>query len=102
MLKIQKRNILWAIFVAVALCICTAFFVFRDPYVSLKRDVWNQLNDTYKSTVSSDWKSAKVQPDKAHGEIIVEFEAGKSSVLGNIRVHVDPQTHKILSVDGRA
>jgi len=100
-LKIRKRN--WLVLLAVIIVIgIVSFALFRDPYYSLKKDVWNQLNDSYKSTVSSDWKSAKVVDNKVDDEIIVEFDAGKSSILGNIKAHIDPKTHKILSIDGRA
>ncbi|MDP4087043.1 MAG: hypothetical protein Q8934_21000 [Bacillota bacterium] len=100
----------------------------EDKYAMLKSDVWNSIPENIKESLSGDWKTAIVSNEELKGEFLeylthfpewenadkkittsdvykvlqVTFRAASNSMLGDLRVYVDPDSKKIIGFGPRA
>ncbi|MDP4087992.1 MAG: hypothetical protein Q8930_01825 [Bacillota bacterium] len=99
-----------------------------DKYATLKSDVWNSIPENIKDSLSSNWRTAIVSNEELKGEFLeylthfpewenadnkitasdvykvlqVTFRAANNSMLGDLRVYVDPDSKKIIGFGPRA
>ncbi|HEY4785288.1 MAG TPA: hypothetical protein VIH57_04535 [Bacteroidales bacterium] len=69
-----------------------------DAYAQIREIAWNSLSTQEKSTVTIDWKKAKVELSTYNGEsaYMVIFNTRDDELLGPITVYVDPLIRVVL------
>lgn len=90
-----------------------ADMLFLETAASLREIAWNQLSEKEKSTITGDWREAKVtivqwsavplKQTKVEPEVIykVTFNTELDALLGPIGIYFDPVTKTIVGYDVR-
>jgi hypothetical protein len=71
-----------------------------DPYNQIREIAWNSLDTQQKSTVSIEWKDAKVELTtyQSKSAYSVIFQTTDEAILGPIIIYVDSSSNAVLGM----